>query len=136
MLYVAHLAFTSPDPEAAHGYVTTAIEADSVDAAIAGTRAHLLRLQDERALFSPGTEVTVASCIEIRKPSRDGFVLQFWRLPGRDFTEVSTTLPDAADDQAAAFQWQSEISSEPEPLVHMDMAGAPANGAGSARDGP
>jgi hypothetical protein len=45
MLYVAHLAFTSPAPESAHGYLTTLIEADSIDAAISGTRDHLSRLQ-------------------------------------------------------------------------------------------
>ncbi|NRF67136.1 hypothetical protein HLB44_09095 [Aquincola sp. S2] len=85
--------------------MTTLIEADSIDAAISGTRDHLRRLQDERALFRPGTEIVVASCVEIHRPSRDGFVMQLWGLHKSDFIEVSTTLPDADASQAIAFQW-------------------------------
>lgn len=130
MLYVAHLAFTSAAPEAVHGYLTTLIEADTIDAAITGTRAHLLRLQDDRALFPPGTEITVASCVEILRPSRDGFAMQFWRLTGADFTEVSTTLPDATAEQACAFQWCADRSAgdsqQPATLVSIG-ASAPAD---------
>ena len=143
MIYIGHFAHRTPNgPRPSHGYITTMIDAATVDSAIAGMVELLHRLQTTNRYFSPGTEVTLVNCVELRQPSRDAILMQFWSLGGSDFVEVSTSLPGVDVAQAASFTLTPTDMDANQTAVEAVVLRVSANGTlvppvnENARDGP
>jgi hypothetical protein len=121
VFYVGHFTFDgekkdSPLPDPTTGWFTLIVEADSADAALEkfGDLIEFVAARSE--VFDSVKNVYLDDATEVRELPPEGVLAHWHEYPGGDTRgSVSTTLPPAAPDGVAAFEWRSaEAGEEPE----------------------
>lgn len=108
MLYLGHFSFAQERVETDsvtehHGYFTTVVEADNVEAAMGKFEILLHALRSEGDLFDDVDEVFLDVCVECRVIPTEGFLAHFKKWSGGKTSSISTGVRGAAEEQVTAY---------------------------------
>ena len=103
MLYLGHFSFNGFEDDPRHGYLTSLVEAGSIDEALDRFRKLLEGFQRERDVFNDVADIYLDVVIQVKRVPPEGIVAHMVTRPGELPPAISSTLPNLDEAYCEAY---------------------------------
>jgi hypothetical protein len=103
MLYVGHFSLDGFEDKPRHGYLTSLVDAGSVDEALDRFRKLLEGFQGERDVFNDVASIYLDVVIQVKKVPPKGILAHMVTRPGELSPAITSMLPDLDENYCEAY---------------------------------